>query len=302
MNSLYFKLSDYLKQRFDTRIYKILVDGGFTCPNRDGTKGVGGCVFCNEKGSGEHAFGGDISLQVSCAISVAKQKGKGSKFIAYFQNFSSTYAPVCELKKKYSLATAHPDIVGLAVATRPDCISEEVAKTIKEVAKDKLAWVELGLQTANDNTAKKINRGYLSSEFTRAVKILNDFDLPVVVHLIIGLPDENENDVLETVEFLNRHKIDGVKIHSLFVLSGTALEKDFLSGAYTPISRDYYVKCVADIITRLPPSVVIHRLTGDGEKDKILAPDWTKEKKKNLNAINKFLSDNNLYQGCFYKG
>ncbi len=302
MNSLYFKLSDYLKQRFNRRVYKISVDGGFTCPNRDGTKGFGGCVFCNEKGSGEHTLNGDIKGQVENAISLAKQKGKGEKFIAYFQNFSSTYAPCGLLKEKYLQATAHPDIVGLAIATRPDCIDEDIAKTIKQVAGDKLVWVELGLQTASDKTAKLINRGYPTCDFTKAVKILNDFGLPVVVHLIVGLPSEKEEDIAFTVDFLNKHKIDGVKIHSLFVLKNTALEKAFLNGEYTPISREYYIKCATHILTHLPPSVVIHRLTGDGEKSQILAPDWTKEKKKNLNGITKFMIDNNLTQGCFYKG
>ncbi len=301
MSTPYYKLSDYLKNRFGERVYKISIDGGFTCPNRDGTKGYGGCIFCNEKGSGEHTQGGDIACQVEYAVMGAKQKSKGEKFIAYFQNFSSTYAPISVLKERYVQAITHPDIVGLAIATRPDCIDDGVAKTIKEVAGDKLVWVELGLQTANDTTAKIINRGYTSSEFTKAVKVLNEYGLPVVVHLMIGLPNESEKDIERTVDFLNKHKIDGIKLHSLFVLKGTAMEKLYLDGNYTPITRDYYIKSVGYILSRVPSSVVVHRLTGDGEKSEILAPEWTKEKKKNLNAITKFMVENNITQGCFYK-
>ncbi|MBO5328509.1 MAG: TIGR01212 family radical SAM protein [Clostridia bacterium] len=298
MEKPYYSLSEYLKGKFGERVYKISVNGGFTCPNRDGKKGVGGCIFCNEQGSGEHTLEGDITRQMEDGIAFAKAKNKGNKYIAYFQNFTSTYAPVNILRQKYAAALVNEKVVGLAVATRPDCIDEDVVKVIKEVANNRLAWVELGLQTANENTAKIINRQYSNAEFTAAVKLLNEYNIPVVVHLIVGLPNENFSDILNTVKFLNDHKIDGIKIHSLFVLKNTPLEKLYLGGKYTPIDRDFYIKCVAEILARIPKNVVVHRLTGDGDKLQILAPQWTMEKKKNLNAVYSYMVKNNLTQGC----
>ena len=294
----YTKLSTYLKSIFGERVYKISLDGGFTCPNRDGTISRGGCIFCNESGSGEHTFCGSIKEQMEKGIEFAISKNKGNKFIAYFQSFTSTYAPKLTLKSRYREALFDDRVVGLAIATRPDCIDEEVCKTIKEVAGERLVWVELGLQTSNETTAIKINRGYTNEVFERAVKLLKSYDIQVVVHLIVGLPSESHLDFINSVKYIANLGVDGVKFHSLYVEDGTKLRKLYLDGLYRPIEQDEYVKSVCDAIALLPKSVVIHRLTGDGEKTKLIAPLWTKNKKQNLNAITKHLIANDIIQGC----
>ena len=294
----YFKLSEYLKERFGERVYKISIDGGFTCPNRDGTISRGGCIFCNESGSGEHTFNGSIKEQMEKGIDFAAKRGKGNKYIAYFQSFTSTYAPLDVLKARYAEALVCKKVVGLAIATRPDCIDDEMCKAIKEVAEDRLVWVELGLQTANEDTAKIINRGYDNSVFENAVRLLKSNGIQVVVHLIAGLPNEGSQDFIDSVKYIADKDIDGIKFHSLYVEEGTALAKLYKSGSYAPISREEYVKSVCEAIAILPKRIVVHRVTGDGEKSKILAPLWTKDKKKNLNEITKHLVENNIVQGC----
>lgn len=293
----YYKLSTYLKDRFGERVYKISLNGGFTCPNRDGTLSTGGCVFCNEKGSGEHTRLGTIKEQMQEGIKASKDRGKGNKFIAYFQSFTSTYAPIEVLKNRYSEALIDDTVVGLAIATRPDCVSEEVASLIKEVAKDRLVWVELGLQTSNENTAKRINRGYENKMYENAVRILKSHGIEVVTHLIVGLPDEKIEDFLNSVRYIVNVGVDGVKFHSLYVEDKTKLAELYNSGEYSPISREDYIKSVCEAISIIPRDVVVHRLTGDGEKAKLLAPLWTKEKKKNLNAIAKYLVEHDIVQG-----
>ena len=294
----YYKLSTYLKDLFGERVYKIALDGGFTCPNRDGTLSTGGCIFCNGKGSGEHTLEGSVKAQMQEGIKLAKARKKGEKYIAYFQSFTSTYAPLDVLKNRYSEALVDDSVVGLAIATRPDCVSEEVAKLIKEVAKDRLVWVELGLQTSNENTAKAINRGYKNEVYEKAVYVLKKYSIKVVTHLIVGLPNEKINDFLNSVRYVVRVGVDGLKLHSLYVEEGTKISKLYKSDNYSPISREDYIKAVCEAISIIPPEVVIHRLTGDGEKAKLLAPLWTKEKKKNLNAVTKCLEDNDIVQGC----
>lgn len=300
MNMPYNTLSDFYKRKFGQRVYKIPVDGGFTCPNRVQKTGIRGCIFCNEQGSGEHAFKGDIPSQVRQGINFATKNGKGNLFIVYFQNFTNTFAPVALLEEKYLSSFISNDVVGISIATRPDCIDEDVCKLLNKIAKDKYVTVELGLQTSSNKTAKTINRGYDSNVYIDAVKLLKKYNIDFVCHLIIGLPDETDEDLKNTVDFINQIPPNGVKIHSLFVLKDTPLATMYLSGKYTPITRDDYIKKVAYVITHISSDVVIHRLTGDGEKDKILAPDWTKEKKKNLNAIYKYLTENGLKQGVYY--
>lgn len=294
----YLKLSTYLKSLFGERVYKISLDGGFTCPNRDGTISCGGCIFCNESGSGEHTFTGSIKEQMEKGIDFSLDRGKGEKFIAYFQSFTSTYAPIEVLKVRYREALVDERVVGVAIATRSDCIDDEVCKTIKEVAGDRLVWVELGLQTSNNDTAIRINRGYDNEVFERAVSLLKSHGIQVVVHLIVGLPGESHIDFINSVKYIANLGIDGVKFHSLYVEEGTRLEKLYLDGLYRPIKQDEYVKAVCEAIALLPKSVVIHRLTGDGDKTKLIAPLWTKNKKQNLNAITKHLVDNDIAQGC----
>ncbi|MCQ2399096.1 MAG: TIGR01212 family radical SAM protein [Clostridia bacterium] len=302
MEKAYRTLNSFLKEKFGERIYKIQINGGFTCPNRDGAKGRGGCAFCNGKGAGEHNFNGSITEQINRGIVFAKEKNKGEKYIAYFQSFTSTYAPVRVLREKYLEALSVEGVVGLAVATRPDCIDEEVALLLNELSEKYYVYVELGLQTADDEVAEKLNRGYKTEEFITACSVLEKYKIPVVVHLIIGLPYEKEDGLVKTVNLINRVKLSGIKLHSLYVLRGTPLEKMLKNSDYTPTSREKYVENVCYVLTHIPKETVVHRLTGDGEKSEIVAPLWTTEKKKNLNAIDKYMWEHGLTEGCLFKG
>ncbi len=303
MKKPYYSVKEFFIDNFNEPLYKLPIDGGFTCPNRDGLKGYGGCAFCNEKGAGEHAFNGDILTQVKSGIEFAKNNKKANKFAVYFQNFSSTYKSANELEKLYETAFfADENIKALAVATRPDCIDEEKVKILKKFKTKGYVWCELGLQTSNDDIAKRYNRCYETAEFTKTVKLLNDNGIDVVAHIIVGLNGEDMSEVINTALFLAKHNIKGVKIHSLFILKGTRLEKEYLSGNYKPISREFYINAVAEIISRLPEKIVVHRITGDGEKENLLAPIWTMEKKKNLNAIHNYMINNGITAGCKFKG
>ena len=294
----YNRLTEYLKDKFGERTLKICIDGGFTCPNRDGRCGTGGCIFCGERGSGEHLNSTYISDQVTSFLSSYRGL-RANKFIAYFQNFTNTYDTVENLKKKYDSALIDSRIVGLAIATRPDCINEDIAKLIKSYSEKYYVWVELGLQTSNDKTAKVINRGYASSEFTRAVQLLNKYNIDIVTHIMVGLPGESKLDVKNTVEFINNHNIQGLKIHSTYVIKGTALEKMYLSGNYKALTLEEYMESLVYILTHISKDIVIHRISGDAPKDLLVAPEWNLHKKLVLNGIDKLLKENNLYQGLF---
>ena len=292
------RLNKYLKSKFGERTLKICIDGGFTCPNRDGTKGFAGCIFCSEKGSGEHIKSAEsISLQVRNYFESYKAE-RANKFIAYFQNFSNTHASVDVLKEKYySALNASKKIVGIAIATRPDCISNNIVSLLKEISKKYYVLVELGLQTSNEQTAKLINRGYLNSDFVSAVNLLNSCKIDVVAHVMVGLPAETQNDVLNTIKFLNNLPITGIKIHSTYIIKNTKLEKMFLNGSYQPITQEFYVNTVAQIIKMLRKDIVICRISGDPPKDILVAPTWQTHKKLVINAINKKLNDDNIFQG-----
>lgn len=297
---IYNRLSDYYKKRYGGNIKKLCIDGGFSCPNRDGTKGYGGCIFCNEKGSGEQIKKSFLSVENQIENGIAKLNPH-EKAIAYYQNFTNTYAPLETLKRIFGCAVKNDSIVGLNIATRPDCISNDTLLYLAELNEKKDITVELGLQTANDKTAQLINRCYKSEEFTKAVTALNNHNISVLVHIILGLPTENEVDLMHTVEFLNMHKYAGIKIHSLYVTKDTPLAEMYLNGSYTPITKSDYVKQAAYVLTHISPDVIVHRLTGDGDKSKLLAPDFTKDKIRVINSIFKELFDNNLSQGCYYK-
>ncbi len=275
----YNSLSNFLKNKFGERVLKICIDGGFTCPNRDGTCGVGGCIFCGERGSGEHLIKKSISKYEP------RSTQKANKFIAYFQNFSNTYADVETLKLKYDEALKDPRIVSLAVATRPDCINEENVKLLKSYTDKYYVYVELGLQTSNNKTAKLLNRGYDSAVFTTAVELLNKYDIDIVTHIMIGLPGETFEDVKNTTTFLNKHKISGLKIHSTYVIKNTKLYDMYLAGSYTPITLEEYIDSAVYVLTHISPDIVIHKLSGDAPKDKLVAPEWNLHKKKILNGI-----------------
>ena len=300
MEERYLKFSNWLKNKFGERVLKICVDGGFTCPNRDGKCGVGGCIFCSEKGSGEHIKNLNINEQVLSHLNSYRGK-RANKFIVYFQNFSNTYDSVKNLKTKYDQALVSDKIVALSVATRPDCINEEIVKLLSSYAKKYYVYVELGLQTVNEEVARFCNRGYSNQQFTQSVKLLNKYNIPVVVHIMVGLPNEKQDDIAKIVNFINNHNIQGVKIHSTYVVKNTKLHNLYLEGEYEPLKFEDYIKNVIYIITHLKKDIVIHRISGDAPKDILVVPEWNMHKKRILNCIFKTLNDKNLYQGCFYK-
>lgn len=296
----YNHLNKYLKEKFGERTLKICIDAGFTCPNRDGKISSGGCIFCSEKGSGEHIKSKNIKEQIQNHLNSYRGE-RANKFIAYFQNFTNTYDSLENLKEKYDSCLIDDRIVSLAVATRPDCIDEPIAKLLASY-KDKLdVFVELGLQSSNDDTAKLINRGYESKIFTEAVRILNKYNIEIVTHIMVGLPGENLNHIKETVDFLNKHNIQGLKIHSCYVVKNTKLAKLYKEEKYSPISLDEYLSQCAYILTHINPEIIIHKISGDAPKDLLLAPEWNSHKKWIMNGLDKFLKENDLYQGMYYK-
>ena len=304
----YKHLNKYLKEKFGERTLKICIDGGFTCPNRDGTISTKGCVFCSEKGSGELIRCGSgnsivekIKNQVENYFGSYRSE-RANKFIAYFQNFTNTYDSLNMLKSKYDSALIDDRIVGLEVATRPDCINEDVVNLLKSYKDKYYVCVELGLQTSNDTTGILINRGYSSCQFTSAVKLLNSAGIDVVAHIMIGLPGETFDDLKNTVDFINSHNIQGLKIHSTYVVKNTVLADMYFDGSYEPISLEYYLKSLTYVVTHISPDVVIHRISGDAPKDLLIAPDWNLHKKWVLNGFDKILREQNLWQGKYYNG
>lgn len=296
----YKHLNKYLKDKFGERTLKICLDGGFTCPNRDGRVGYGGCAFCSERGSGEHIIADNISNQVKNYFTSYKAE-RANRFIAYFQNFTNTYDSIENLKMKYDAALIDDRIVALAIATRPDCISEDVCKLLKSYSEKYYVWVELGLQTSNENTGKIINRCYTDEQFSAAVSLLNKYNIDVVTHIMVGLPGENFDDIKNTVNFINNHSIQGLKIHSTYVVKNTRLADMYFNGKYTPISLEYYLDCACYILTHISPDIIIHRVSGDAPKDLLIAPDWNLHKKWIINGLDKSLRDKDLYQGMDYK-
>ncbi len=296
----YNHLNEYLKNKFGERTLKICVDGGFTCPNRDGKIGIGGCIFCSERGSGDHINSTlNIKKQVEEYFKSYKVE-RANKFIVYFQNYTNTYDSIENLKKKYDAALIDDRIVGIAIATRPDCINEEIAKLIKSYSNKYYVWVELGLQTLNDNIGKIINRGYNTSQFSIAVDILNKYNIDVVAHIMVGLPNETQRDMEDTVEFINSVNISGVKIHSTYIVKNTILEDMYKKGKYNPITLEYYLNCLTYIVTHINPNIIIHRISGDAPKNLLIAPDWNRHKKWVLNGFDKILRENDLFQGKYY--
>ena len=291
---LYRNLSGYLREKYGTRLGKICIDGGFTCPNRDGKCGIGGCTYCAERGAGEHIDpAGGISEQVHAAIS----DSRFDRFIAYFQNFTNTYAPIDVLRERYDSALCDDRIIVLAIGTRPDCIDEEVARLLSSYLDRVDVWVELGFQTASDTTAKRINRGYECSVFLRAAEILHRYGIPFVVHMMLGLPGDDEETAYRTVDVINSVHPFGVKIHSTYVMQGTVLAEEYYRGEYTPIMRDEYVRLCSECIARLDPEIVVHRITGDCPRDMLVAPDWNTDKNGVITDINRYMAENKISQG-----
>ncbi|MCI8617263.1 MAG: TIGR01212 family radical SAM protein [Clostridia bacterium] len=297
----YKHLNKYLKEKFGERTLKICIDGGFTCPNRDGTISTGGCIFCSEKGSGELInYNEKISKQISQYF-LSYRSERANKFIAYFQNFTNTYDTLENLKAKYDAALIDDRIVGLEISTRPDCINEEIVKLLRSYTDRYYVCVELGLQTSNENTGNLINRGYTNQQFTNAVSLLNKYNIDVVAHIMIGLPNESFDDIKNTVDFINKHNIQGIKIHSTYVVKNTVLADMYFDGSYVPISLEYYLNDLTYIITHISSDVVIHRISGDAPKHLLIAPEWNLHKKWVLNGFEKILREQDLWQGKYYK-
>ena len=279
-------------------MYKLAISGGMTCPNRDGTIGERGCIFCSAGGSGEFASSAGLSVgeQLEVAKRRVRSKTRDNLYIAYFQPFTNTYAPVEKLRALYEAAIAPDDIVGLSIGTRPDCLPPEVIELMREINRKKPVTVELGLQTIHEATAVYIRRGYPLSAYDEAVKALHQVGIEVVTHVILGLPGETEEMMLETAAYVGR-VTDGVKLQLLHVLKGTDLAADYLNGLFQTLTLEEYARILCRCIRILPDNVVIYRLTGDGDKKSLIAPQWSADKKRVLNHINKSLADNRIQQG-----
>ncbi len=288
---MYKTANEYYKDKFGCKVYKLSIDAGFTCPNRDGTKGKGGCIFCSKYGGGEFAASGDdIISQLEEAKRKVENKTKSGKYIAYFQSFSNTYGSLERLEKLYRAAILPEYIVGLSVATRPDCLPSETVRLLKEINFIKPVTVELGFQTSNEETAKYIRRGYQNKEYFDALKRLKSANINVVTHIIIGLPNETEIDAVNTTITAQNAGTDGVKFHLLHVLRDTDLEKEYNKGKFSCLSLEEYGRILKKCIDVLDENIVVHRITGDGAKRDLIAPEWSKDKKKVLNFLNKYLS------------
>lgn len=296
----YYSLDYYLKEQFGDKIYKLSLNGGMSCPNRDGTLGKRGCIFCSEGGSGDFSASSRLSIteQIEQAKLLVKNKTTSSKYIAYFQAFTNTYANVSYLRKIYYEAILHPDIVALSIATRPDCIDDEILSLLDELNKIKPVWIELGLQTIKESTATFIRRGYSLECFTNIIPKLRDKNIDIIVHIIIGLPFETNTDILDTIDYISKFPIQGVKLQLLHILKNTDLS-NYLDQIHI-LSMEEYIDILIQCIERIPEHIVIHRITGDGPKNLLLAPLWSTNKKYVLNSIHKELKARDTWQGKFY--
>ncbi len=295
----YTDLNTYLRSIFGQRVHKLTVDAGFTCPNRDGTISTGGCIYCNAAGSGTGAWkkGLSITRQLEQNKLAVARRFKARKFIAYFQAFTNTYAPLEKLKACWDEALAVKDVVGLAIGTRPDCVNRPILDLLENYARTHLVWMEYGLQSAHDRTLKLINRGHDFACFCKAVEATKERGIRICAHVILGLPGEDRSMMLETADALASLGIDGVKLHLLYVVRGTPLARMYRRGLYKCLSRQRYLELVCDFLERLPPEMVIQRLTGDPHRRQLLAPQWALEKQANLEAIRQKLEERNTWQG-----
>ena len=293
----------YLREIFGERVQKISLDAGLSCPNRDGRISKGGCIYCDPRGSGtgalvEHGLG--IDEQIRRAEAFLKKRYKARKFIAYFQSFTNTYAPLTRLKTLYDQALSHNGMVGLSVGTRPDCVDGSVLDLLASYRKDYLVWIEYGLQSAHDATLEKINRGHDAACFERAVLATHELGINICAHIILGLPGEDREMMLQTARFVSNLPIQGIKIHLLYVVRGTGLADLYRAGGYSCLSREEYVDLVVEVLERLPPGMVVQRLTGDPTGPELLAPMWAKDKTRNLNSIKEEMEKRDTVQGRLY--
>ncbi|MCR4955346.1 MAG: TIGR01212 family radical SAM protein [Lachnospiraceae bacterium] len=297
----YVSLDYTLKTTYGHKIYRLALDAGMTCPNRDGTLGTSGCIFCSAGGSGDFASSRNLSItdQIEAGIASISSKRPCKDYIAYFQAFTNTYAPLPYLRKLYMEAISHPKVRIIAIGTRPDCLSKEVLELLDECNKIKPVWIELGLQTIHPETARYIRRGYDLSCFEEAVCNLRKLNIDVIVHVILGLPGESKSMMLKTIDYLGTKDIQGIKLQLLHVLEGTDLAKDFREHPFTLFTQDDYCNFICDCIEHLPPSITIHRLTGDGPKKDLIGPTWSSNKRTVLNQIHKTLKERGSYQGKY---
>ncbi len=295
----YHSLDYMLRERFGEKVYKVTLNGGMSCPNRDGKLGTRGCIFCSAGGSGDFAADSSLSIteQIDRQISILSAKRPIHKYIAYFQAFTNTYAPVEYLEKIFTEALAHPGIAALSIGTRPDCLGNDVIALLSRLNRQKPVWVELGLQTIHEKTAAYIRRGYPLSCFEDAVRRLRSEDIEVIVHTILGLPGESTQDILNTMKYLNHQDIQGIKLQLLHVLRGTDLASDYEKGLFRTYERDEYISLVISCLEHLRPDMVIHRITGDGPKDLLIAPLWASRKREVLNLLHHQMKENHNYQG-----
>ena len=295
----YNSLSDHLKNKYGAKTVKLSVNAGFTCPNRDGKISNGGCIFCSGSGSGDFAPSAELSIAEQLKISREKLSDKwpDAKYIAYFQAFTNTYAPVEELERKYREALSCEGIDGIAIATRPDCMGDDVVDLIDRLNKETNLWVEFGLQTSNEESAKLINRGYTNDVYVDAMKKMTDRGIETVTHIILGLPYETADDMRKSVMFAADCKTDGIKLQLLHVIRGTKLHKMFIDNPFHIMTKDEYTDTVIDMIEHLPPNVVIHRLTGDGNRNELVQPEWSMDKRGVLNEIHKKMKARGSFQG-----
>lgn len=298
----YHSLDYMLRERFGEKVYKVTLNGGMFCPNRDGKIGTRGCIFCSAGGSGDFAADAALSItdQIESQISILSQKRPIHKYIAYFQAYTNTYAPVEYLEKIFTEAISHPKIVALSIGTRPDCLSPEIVALLSRLNKQKPVWIELGLQTIHESTARYIRRGYPLCVFDDAVKRLRKENIEVIVHTILGLPGENTADILETMEYLNHMDIQGIKLQLLHVLRGTDLAADYEKGLFQTYERDEYISLLINCLEHLRPDMVIHRITGDGPKDLLIAPLWASRKREVLNMLHHRMKEEQSYQGRLF--
>ena len=300
MEEQYYSLNRFLREAFGEKVYKLALDGGMSCPNRDGTIGTGGCIFCSSGGSGEFAERacGSIHEQIQRAKQRIQSKTDAKKFIAYFQSYTNTYASAEFLERIFTETVSEPEVVALSIGTRPDCLGDDVMELLTRLNRVKPLWVELGLQTIHKRTARYIRRGYELPVYEDAVKRLRRSGITVITHVILGLPGENRADMLETIDYLaGENRPDGIKLQLLHVLKGTDLEKDYLAGKFRTMTMEEYLDILFACIERLPPDMVIHRLTGDGAKRDLIAPLWTGDKKRVMNTIRAEMKNRDIRQG-----
>ncbi len=295
-------MNDYCREKFGKKLYKLSLDGSFTCPNRDGTKGTGGCIFCSSSGSGDFAESGDcVSLQIKNAKKRVAHKNKGGGYIAYFQSFTSTYAPIQKLRALFYEAVSHPDIDVLSVATRPDCLPDETVELLREINEVKPVWVELGLQTSKPESVEYIRRCYENEEYSSAVKRLHEAGIYVITHIILGLPGEDISDMKRSLLFALDNKTDGIKLQLLHILRDSPLYDEYIKGRAVPLEKDEYINILRQLLPLVPDSVAVHRLTGDGNKKTLAAPLWSADKKDVLNSINKMIKELDREDGYVFR-